>query len=113
MQQQTFEITYQHYMPSERRALLNHKYFLGIERGYDPPITEAIESWESRFARDWRTRKMRRDAEVQIREIERYRQRLSAERGVDVSFHEAARLWVDKCECAWRLRWETDPRSDV
>jgi hypothetical protein len=95
------------YLPSEVRALMEHKYFLGIERGYDPPIEEVIASWEARFASDWRSRKMRRDAEVQVREIEAYRSRLAGERGEAVTFREAARLWVERCECEWRRCWES------
>lgn len=101
------------YLPSEVRALLEHKYFLGIERGYDPPIEEVIASWESRFATDWRAKKMRRDAEVQVREIESYRQLLATERGAAVTFREAARIWVDKCECEWRRCWEASTASGM
>jgi hypothetical protein len=99
------------YLPSEVRALMEHKYFLGIERGYDPPIEEVIVSWETRFARDWRARKMRRDAEAQVREIDAYRERLIAERGTSVTFREAAHAWVDECECQWRESWEASTAS--
>lgn len=90
---------------------MEHKYFLGIERGYDPPIEEVIASWEARFASDWRARKMRKDAEAQVREIEAYRQRLTTDRGAGVTFREAARLWVDRCECEWRRCWEANAAS--
>lgn len=101
------------YWPSERRALLEHKYFLGLERGYDPPLEEAIESWERRYARQWRTEKMRRDAEAQLREIEAYRQRLIGELGRLVDFAEAARCWIRECEAQWRDHWEAGPQSNV
>jgi len=99
--------------PSEIRALMEHKYFLGIERGYDPPIEEVIVSWETRFARDWRAMKMRRDAEAQVREIEAFRDRLSADRGMPVTFREAAQVWVEEFECEWRRCWESSTASSI
>ena len=95
------------YWPSECRAVLEHKYFLGIERGYDPPLAEVIESWEQSHARRWRTEKMRRDAKAQLLEIESYRQELSREDGRHVAFAEAARKWIVTREAEWREEWET------
>lgn len=97
--------------PSEIRAVMEHKYFLGIELGFDPPMEMVIASWESRFACDWRARKMRKDAEVQVREIEAYRAKLSTEKGTPVTFRDAARLWVDRCECDWRKSWESSGQA--
>ncbi len=94
------------YWPSERRAIIVHKYYLGLERGYDPSLAEAIESWEERFAARWRERKLRHDAEVQLREIEAYRERLCQEHSRDVDFNEAARNWIEHYEATWRERWE-------
>ena len=101
------------YRPSEVRALMEHKYFLGIERGYDPPIEEVIASWEARYAMDWRCKKMRHDAEVQVREIQAFQDRMSAERGKPVTFREAARQWVEQCECEWRRNWEACRSSGI
>ena len=101
------------YRPSEIRALMEHKYYLGIERGYDPPLEEVIASWECFYAGDWRNRKMRRDAEVQVREIEAYREKMIAERGGPVTFREAAKAWIEQCECGWREAWEASRHSSV
>jgi len=94
------------YQPSECRAILVHKYFLGIERGYDPPLPEVLESWEHHHAMRWRTEKMRRDARIQIREIENHRRHLSHQQGAPVDFRTAARDWVDNHEERWRADWE-------
>ncbi len=94
------------YRPSEYRAILVHKYYLGIERGYDPTFEEVVESWEASHADDWRSRKMRRDVEAQIKEIEAYRTKISKERAVDVDWKDAAKEWVNTREAKWRDQWE-------
>lgn len=94
------------YGPAEWHAIHVHKYFLGIDRGYDPSMEEAIQSWERQHANNWRARKMLRDAEAQIKEIEKHRLTLAAERGCSVSFNDAAHDWVDRFEREWRQRWE-------
>jgi len=94
------------YWPSEQRAIIVHKYFLGIERGTDPSIEDAIESWEERHAHDWRCAKMRRDAEAQLAQIDAHRDRMSRDLNRPVSFSEAARDWVHNYESNWRTRWE-------
>ncbi len=94
------------YRPSEYRAILVHKYYLGIERGYDPSFEEAIESWEQNHADDWRQQKMRRDVQAQIGEIDAYRDRVSKERGVTVQWEDAAKEWVNTREAKWRDQWE-------
>jgi hypothetical protein len=95
------------YWPSEVRAIQEHKYFLGMERGYDPPMEEVLESWERQYAKAWRTAKMRRDVEAQLREIEACRARLASDTGRTIGFAEAARTWVDISEREWRDRWES------
>jgi hypothetical protein len=96
------------YTPAECRAIEVHKYFLGIERGHDPSLEEAISSWEARFARDWRCRKMREDAEAQLREIENFRQERMRDLGRLVEFTEAAREWVGQFGAEWREHREAE-----
>jgi hypothetical protein len=94
------------YWPSECRAIMVCKYFMGLERGYDPPLPEVIDIWERDYAPRWRANKLQRDAQAQVREIEGLRQRLAAERGGDVDFKAAAREWVSRYEASWRAAWE-------
>ena len=94
------------FWPSERRAILVHKYFLGMERGCDPSIEEAVASWEARFANRWREAKLRHDAEVQLAEIESFRTELCTVRGREIDFAQAAKEWVENHEPAWRRSWE-------
>ncbi len=90
---------------------MEHKYFLGIERGYDPTIIEAVDSWEQNHAWEWRSRKMRRDAEAQVKEIENCRRELCSRKGCKVDFTEATRVWLNDYEADWRSRWESSPCS--
>ena len=95
------------YRPSENRAILVHKYYLGIELGYDPSVEEATESWERNHALNWRNAKMRRDVEAQIREIDSHRDQLSKERGSEIAWEHAAKEWVSTREAQWREQWES------
>ncbi|GJM24096.1 MAG: hypothetical protein DHS20C16_05110 [Phycisphaerae bacterium] len=94
------------YRPSEYRAILVHKYYLGIEWNCDPTFEEAVDSWESNHADGWRNQKMRRDVQAQIGEIDAYRDRISKERGAEVSWEDAAKEWVSTREEKWRDQWE-------
>jgi hypothetical protein len=96
------------YTPAECRAIEVHKYFLGIECGHDPTIEEAVASWEARYARDWRCKKMREDAEAQLREIENFRQERIRDLGRPVDFTEAAREWVARYGAEWREHREAE-----
>jgi hypothetical protein len=96
------------YTPAECRAIEVHKYFLGIERCCDPPLDEAVASWEARYARDWRCRRMREDAEAQLREIENFRQEKIRETSRPVDFTEAAREWVRQYGAEWREHREAE-----
>jgi hypothetical protein len=96
------------YGPAERRALSDHRYFLGIELGHSPTLEEAMESWERNHAKQWRARKMRLDAEAQVREIEAFRQELVVYEGHHVDFKAAARAWVDLWGDDWRRHREAE-----
>lgn len=94
------------FSPSERRAILVHKYFMGTRLGYDPGLTAAIEDWESRHARIWREAKMQSDLQEQLREIERHKYFLSETAGHDVGWEFAIRDWMVKYAGTWRNCWE-------
>jgi len=101
----------QQYAPSERRAILVHKYLLGTRLGFDPGLGRAIEDWEEHHARDWRERKMRSDVEEQLREIERHKYHLSEEAGYDVGWEFAIHDWMQKHADSWREHWEQHSAS--
>ena len=90
------------YSFDERQAILVHKYYLGIEAGYDPGLSHAIASWESRFATDWRRRRHLDDCRQQMREIAAHRSGLIRQSGRDVSWEHAARDWIVRHASTWR-----------
>ena len=99
------------YWPSEKRAILVHRFFLALERKHDVPLEEAVRSWEAGPAKQWRSEKMRRDAREQLREIERHKYHLSQKAGYDVGWERAAQDWVEKHAGDWRSWWEGQPEA--
>ena len=99
-----------HYDPSERDAILDHKYFLGIEMGFDPGLICAIESWEAHYAAEWRRRRLVADWVAQCAEIERYRADLARKGHGEITLEDAARGWIASYAAAWR-RQRTDQAS--
>ena len=94
------------YWPSERRAILAHRFYLSIEGECTISIECAIQSWESGAGRDWRADKARRDGDEQMREIERHKYLLSQQAGHDVGWELAAKDWVARHAAEWRRWWE-------
>jgi hypothetical protein len=99
------------YPPSERRAILVHRYFLGIEWGYDPGTEAAVASWEAHVASIWRRTKLRRDTQEQLRHIARHQAFLSEAQGRAIDWNEAAADWARKHAAAWRESWEQTPEA--
>lgn len=97
--------------PSERRAILVHKYFLGIENGSDPGLAHAVASWERKHARAWRETKMESDFQAQLCEIEKHRHYLSEGAGHDVGWEFALRDWMREHAHGWREWWEQQRES--
>lgn len=96
---------------SERRAIVFHKFSLSIQLSQEVTIERTLESWESGFSQEWRRKKMRRDTQRQMNEIERHKYFLSEKYGRDVGWEAAARDWVEKHAGKWREWWEQQPES--
>ena len=99
------------YWPSERRAIIQHSMTLSEELRRHASLQEALESWESGVARNWRKKKMSWDTEKQIAEIERHKWFLSQNAGHDVGFENAAADWVANYAAKWRVWGEEQPES--
>jgi hypothetical protein len=108
---QPIDLLLKRYSLSERRAILVHRYFLGIELKREPSLEDTIASWEGRFARSWRREKALRDVAAQLREIERHKYHLSEKAGRDVGWEAAAEDWVVTHAGGWREWWERQPAS--
>jgi hypothetical protein len=101
----------QKYLPSERRAILVHRYFLGIDLGHDPGVEAAISSWEGGVANEWRRKKMHTDRVAQMSEVDRHRLQLSSRHGREVDWEEALWDWVRYHAANWRNQWESTPAA--
>ncbi len=99
------------YWPSERRAMLVHRFYLVSKFRREVSVEETLTSWESGGAKDWRKKKMRRDTQRQMREIERHKYFLSQHEGADVGWEAAASDWVARHSADWRDWWEQQPDS--
>ncbi len=77
------------YSPSERKAILYHRFFLSIELG-----------------KVWRRTKTQRDGIAQLKEIERHKYYLSMQSGRDIGWDVAIFDWIRNHAAAWREWWE-------
>lgn len=99
------------FWPSERRAMLVHRFFLSMELRRQAAVEEVVASWERGAGSDWRRAKMRRDCEAQSREILVHKWHMSQTLGRDVGEDVAAKDWIDRHAKAWREWWEGLPES--
>ena len=99
------------YWPSERRAILAHRFFLSVEIKREATLEESVGSWESGACMAWRRDKMRRDGLQQLREIERHKYLVSQRLGYDIGAEAAAKDWIENHAAAWREWWELQPES--
>ena len=99
------------YWPSERRAILAHRFFLSLDLKREATMDETVKSWESGACIPWRRDKMRRDGQRQLKEIERHKYLVSQQLGYDIGAEAAAKDWVDHHAAAWRAWWEEQPES--
>lgn len=99
------------YWPSERRAILAHRFFLSLDLKREATLQETLRSWEAGACVPWRRDKMRRDGQQQIREIERHKYLVSQKLGYDVGAETAATDWIEHHAAAWREWWEMQPES--
>ena len=96
------------YRLSERRAILVHKYFLGLEMHYDPGLDCAIQSWETRFACVWRRERQMADCQAQLQAIEQHWELLRGASSAPVSWEQAAHDWVTQYAGEWRKLHEAE-----
>ncbi len=96
---------------SERRAILMHKFSLSVELNQEVTVEAAVENWESGISQKWRRKKMRRDTQRQMNEIERHKYFLSQKFGRDIGWEAAAKDWVENHARKWRDWWEQQPEA--
>ena len=91
----------------ERKAILVHKYYLGLEMRNDPGLDCAIRSWETRYAALWRRQRHLCDCQEQIAEIEIHRTRMIELLGEPVSWEVAAHDWISQYAASWRRQHQS------
>jgi phosphotransferase system HPr-like phosphotransfer protein len=94
-------------VPSELKAIEEHKYFMSIEQNREVSIEEAIEDFISNYRADWLDQKMKKDSEEQRCEIEKHKWLRSEERGEDIGSRAASEEWIDKYASIWRKEKES------
>ena len=99
------------YLPSERRAILVHRFYLSLQAHRDVSLEETLRSWESGICMPWRREKMLRDSQAQLKEIEKHKYLLSQKLGYDVGWEYAAQDWVASHAADWREWWEGLPEA--
>ena len=99
------------YWPSEKKAILAHRFTLSVKLKRDATIEETLASWESGICTPWRQKKMRQDGKEQLRQIERHKYLVSQKAGYDIGWEAAAQDWIDHHAGPWRDWWEAQPES--
>ena len=96
----------QELIPSELKAIEDHKYFMSVEQKKQISIEEAIEDFVSKYEADWLKEKTRRDNLEQKDEIEKHKYIRSQQEGRDLG-DEAIEEWRQKYAHIWREEHES------
>ena len=96
----------QEIIPSELKAIEDHKYYMSLEQKKQISIEEAITDFISKYEADWLREKTRRDNLAQKEEIEKHKYRRSEQEGRDLG-EEAVDEWRQKYAHIWREEQES------
>jgi phosphotransferase system HPr-like phosphotransfer protein len=99
------------FLPSEVRAIEDHKYFMSEQEGREVSFEEAAEDFVMNYRADWLRAKQRTECEEQIHEIERHKWLISEARGYDVGRMEACQEWISQYASIWRSYKESLERQ--
>lgn len=94
-------------IPSELRAIEDHKHYLSQKEGREVPIEEAIVDFLIDYEADFLKRKQREDVAQQNDEIMRYKWIESEKEGRDIGEETAAMEWIEKYGSIWRAERES------
>jgi len=94
-------------IPSELRAIEDHKYFLSQKEGREVSIEEAIVDFLINYEDDYLKRKQSEDVAQQNDEIMKYKWIESEREGHDIGEEAAAMEWVEKYGSIWRAERES------
>lgn len=94
-------------IPSELRAIEDHKYYLSQKEGREVPLEEAIVDFLIDYEADYLKRKQTEDVAQQNDEIMKYKWIESERAGHDIGTETAAMEWVEKYGSIWRTERES------
>jgi phosphotransferase system HPr-like phosphotransfer protein len=89
-------------LPSELKAIEEHKYFMSLERNAPVSIDEALGDFLQSYRGRWLQEKQQQDAQRQIQEIEKHKWYRSEEAGHDVGKRTAFEEWINRFAGSWR-----------
>jgi len=94
-------------IPSELRAIEEHKYYLSQKQGREVSLEEAIVDFLIDYEADFFTAKQIEDVREQNAEIMKYKWIESEKEGYDIGTEKAAKEWVEKYGSIWRNEKES------
>lgn len=94
-------------LPSELKAVEEHKYYMSLTRGQPVSIDEAIGDFVQSHRGRWLQEKQQQDTREQIREIEKHKWYRSEEAGYDVGRSTASQEWISRFAGSWRQARES------
>jgi len=94
-------------IPSELRAIEEHKYYLSHKEGREVSLEEAIVDFLIDYEADFFTAKQIEDVKEQNAEIMKYKWIESEKEGHDIGTEKAAKEWVEKYGSIWRNEKES------
>lgn len=94
-------------IPSELRAIEDHKYYLSQKEGREVSLEEAIVDFLIDYEGDYLKRKQTEDVAQQNEEIMKYKWIESEREGHDIGTETAAMEWVEKYGSIWRAERES------
>ena len=97
-------------IPSELKAIEDHKYYMSVEQKKPVSIEEAIKDFLEKYEGDWCRQKTIKDNLAQREEIEKHKYIRSEQEGRDVG-EQAVDEWREKYAHIWRQEQESLERN--
>ncbi len=98
-------------IPSELRAIEEHKYYLSQQEQREVSLEEAIVDFLINYETDFLVAKQIEDVQEQNAEIMKYKWIESEKEGHDIGTEKAAKEWVEKYGSIWREEKESLERN--
>lgn len=98
-------------IPSELKAIEDHKYYMSLEQGKQVSIEEAIKDFLERYEGDWCRQKTIKDNLEQKTEIDKHKYNRSRQVGRDLG-QEAVDEWREKYAHIWRDEQESLAKNE-